>query len=663
MSTGHDDDDAAGRVDPRSPHEPSSALPADDDDDAPSSGSAHAVPDDDDVGLAKAAPDDDDDDSADQVEAAPGEEPSPHTEVPGPAPGPAEESVDAALRSSEAPGAVANPGETTAPTSAVAVAPADAPVVAEVLVHPADRGLRPLPPEVTPGREPGEPLTPLRLWRRIVLAGGLAAFFGLHWRRWLRTALVATVLFVSSYVTYALFSWNRYDQPSAATHFVYLAHTFHACLDKEPPFEERCTFEMLVPPPHGNDWATWIELPVQGGETLKGIWLDRSQNKFQTLDGKLYIIEGRDLDHRRRQVQHHFVSFPPGPAVLMMPFVEDRDSPGVDLRDPHKVGLNDVKFTIIFASLNVVLMFFLLQRLSAFGVTARTTRENAVLTGVYALGSNVLWCSILGEVWFTALVVGMTFTLLYAMASIDTRHPFLAGLFLACALATRTPLAFSVVFFAYFLFFPDGRLRRTGWGELFAKGALFSLPILAVGGALMAFNYARFENVGEFGHTYLAHGQLYRIQRYGLFNYHFLSKNLLAAFTLLPRFQPYPPYVLLSKHGMSLFLSTPVFLWFLAFRSGVRRIDRKWFWALWLTVAAVAIPGMFYQNTGWAQYGFRFSLDYTPYLIMLLAVNRRRIGWLFCVLAVVGFVVNAFGAITFGRMPEFYEEWMIDPDR
>jgi len=529
-------------------------------------------------------------------------------------------------------------------------------------VHPADQGLPPSIPLSPPGVGRGAPWT---LWgtARAVRREGARQYFAKRWRSVVKTTLVAAFIFTLAFVTYATFSWNRFGQPSEDTHFVYLAHTLNQCLAKRAPFEEKCTFEMLVPPPHGNDWASWIELPVKGDETLKGIWLDRGQGKFRTLDGNLYIIKSEDLDHGRRQVTHTFVSFPPGPALLMMPLIPDVDSPEVDLKDPKKLGLNDVKFTIVFAALNVLLMFFLLQHLTQLGASTRTTRENAVLTVLFALGTNVLWCSILGQVWFTALVVGLTFTLLYILAAIDTRHPLLAGIFLAFAMATRTPLAFSFVFFAYFLFFPDGRIRRKNWGEFLYKSVLFAVPILAVGAFLMWMNSARFENPGEFGHTYLAQGGLRRIQLYGLFNYHFLSKNLIAAFALLPRIQPHAPYVIFSKHGMSLFLTTPPLLYLLAYRTGSRQLDRKWFWALVATTAAIAIPGLFYQNTGWSQFGFRFSVDYTPYLVLLLALNRRRIGVFFVALMLVGILVNSAGAISFGRMPEYYQDWIIDPDR
>jgi len=38
--------------------------------------------------------------------------------------------------------------------------------------------------------------------------------------------------------------------------------------------------------------------------------------------------------------------------------------------------------------------------------------------------------------------------------------------------------------------------------------------------------------------------------------------------------------------------------------------------------AGLALPVFFYQNTGWEQYGFRFSMDWMAYLFVLLAMSR-----------------------------------------
>ena len=56
-------------------------------------------------------------------------------------------------------------------------------------------------------------------------------------------------------------------------------------------------------------------------------------------------------------------------------------------------------------------------------------------------------------------------------------------------------------------------------------------------------NYARFERPFEFGHRFLNIQWQERIQRYGLFNYHFLSRNLACALVLLPRILTHCPYV------------------------------------------------------------------------------------------------------------------------
>ena len=92
------------------------------------------------------------------------------------------------------------------------------------------------------------------------------------------------------------------------------------------------------------------------------------------------------------------------------------------------------------------------------------------------------------------------------------------------------------------------------------------------------------------------------------------------------------------------FLLTLPFLVLLVVPKARRRLQLP----LWLTVAVCAIPGLFYQNDGYMQFGFRFSLDYTPYLVLLLGLsgwslkNRWVLG-----LLVLGVAVNFWGAAAF----------------
>ncbi len=77
-----------------------------------------------------------------------------------------------------------------------------------------------------------------------------------------------------------------------------------------------------------------------------------------------------------------------------------------------------------------------------------------------------------------------------------------------------------------------------------------------------------------------------------------------------------------------------------------------------VALAACAVPGLFYQNTGYSQFGFRFSLDYTPYVLLLVAVS----GWkllkpLPAALSALSVAVAFWGAVAFRGFTENLRGW------
>jgi hypothetical protein len=76
--------------------------------------------------------------------------------------------------------------------------------------------------------------------------------------------------------------------------------------------------------------------------------------------------------------------------------------------------------------------------------------------------------------------------------------------------------------------------------------------------------------------------------------------------------------------------------------------------SLWLAVALVAIPTFLYQNSGWFQFGYRFSLDYMALLIVLIAVGGRPLTRVAKGLIIAGVIINLFGALTFNRDHHYY---------
>jgi hypothetical protein len=312
---------------------------------------------------------------------------------------------------------------------------------------------------------------------------------------------------------------------------------------------------------------------------------------------------------------------------------------------------NDVLFTALWAALNPMLLFLLLRDLRARGLSSRTATDDLWLTAMLGVGSVYYFCAVVGQVWFTAQIVAVTLSIGYVWASIGARRPVLAGLCVALGFATRPPwivvplFLFEAVRAAGGL---SGVKTPSGRRTLISLLVRFAVPILVGGAALAAYNYARFRNPFEFGHRFMPIQWQERMFRFGLFNYHFLSRNLAAALVLLPRIMTHYPYVKVSQHGMSLLVTSPN-LAYTVMPQESSPLTRP----LWLTVGAVALPALLYQNSGYVQWGYRFSLDFMVYLVVLLAIGNRRLTRLFKALLIAAIAINLLLALGFDRYQQF----------
>jgi hypothetical protein len=338
-----------------------------------------------------------------------------------------------------------------------------------------------------------------------------------------------------------------------------------------------------------------------------------------------------------------FVSFPPFPAVLIAPLVWI--SGGAD-------HTRDGLFFLLFTGVAPAVLFLALDKLARAGRTRATERENALLALCFAFGTVYWFSAVQGTVWFAAHVVGAACAAVYLYASLDAAHPLLAGLAIGLGFATRTPLGFAFPLF----FYEAHRVAAKAEGErrfcgadiktLVDRLALFAAPAALVLSILFWHNRARFGSAFDFGHKWLAIGWRGRIDKWGLFSYHYLGRNLAVVLTSLPYTGVSGAPFQINVHGLALWVTSP----FLAWAVWPRRASGL-FVALAITALAVAAPSLLYQNSGWIQFGYRFSNDFAPFLIALVAVGRRRLTVPFWVLAAIALVVNAFGAATFQRAP------------
>jgi hypothetical protein len=447
--------------------------------------------------------------------------------------------------------------------------------------------------------------------------------------RFLHTKLGLCAVYVVFAAAYLGASGARLRRHSQYNHYVYLAEGWlHGRL------------ALKGPPPNENDWAKVDVFKLKDGREIRGTYGSRTGgpvDRFYPLRGAPFTVTDDQIASRSSV---RYVSFPPFPAVLM--------APGVAI---FGLEFNDVLFTALWAALNPLLLLLLLRDLRRRGLSKRTDVEDLWLVAMFGVGSVYYYCSVVGEVWFTALVVECTVAIGYAWASLDAERPALAGLCMGLGYATRPPWLVFPLFLLEAVRVSGGwaALRNAeGWRRLMPRLVRFGVPLSAVVGVLLWHNYARFERPFEFGHKFLNIQWQERIQRWGLFNYHFLSRNLAAALVLLPRIMTKWPYIKISHHGMSLLVTSPN-LGYVVAPAERSRLAKP----LWITVAFAALPSLLYQSSGYIQFGYRYSLDYMIFLMMLLAVGNRPLSRLFKALVVVAFAVNLFLAIIFDRYMEF----------
>jgi hypothetical protein len=357
------------------------------------------------------------------------------------------------------------------------------------------------------------------------------------------------------------------------------------------------------------------------------------------------------------------ISFPPFPAILMAPIVALAGSPE---------NFRDAQFVVWLAGIGPAVLFLVLEKLRRTGRSERSEKENLQLGLLFAFGTVYFFSAVQGTVWFAAHVVGVGLIALFVLCSLDAERPVLAGALLGCMFLTRVTTVLIGAFFVLEAIRASyiqkercelpaegpwsERVRRT-WEGLDRAALARRLALLAAPAAVaLAFaawlNFARYHDPRPwaFGHEYLTVGWQARIRRWGLFNVHFLPRNLGVMWASLPwNHAPgeaaagRPPFTI-SGHGLALWFTTPLYLWLL-------RPARTTFltWAAFLAALGPMATNLLYQNSGWFQFGYRFSNDYAVLLFVMLAVGVRRMGKVFWMAAVWAVAWNLLGAVSFER--------------
>jgi hypothetical protein len=268
-------------------------------------------------------------------------------------------------------------------------------------------------------------------------------------------------------------------------------------------------------------------------------------------------------------------------------------------------------------ALNVALVFMLLPRISRRQSlpAAMPLGLRLAVTALFGFGTVHWWLSSLGMVWYTAQVVALSFLLLTVSELLGRQRPFLVGVWFAGAVLTRAEILVGLPAVVWWLW-PNVPFRRLLW---------MGVPLLAAALGMGWYNFARFHSPLDLGYNYMLieKALLQRLEEHGSFSFRHLGRNLYWSLLALPELSAKWPYVHMPKMGLSVFVTTPALLLALAapWRERLVRVSVA-------AVLLLAAPGLLYYNTGYMQAGYRFVLQYMPFLLILVTLGMRgRLRW------------------------------------
>jgi hypothetical protein len=471
---------------------------------------------------------------------------------------------------------------------------------------------------------------------------------------------LGVVLAVGAFVLYwasNLVHYNQYD------HFVWQADAFL----------------------HGR---AWFPFPVQDGvNQVTGAAVPNAPDNWYYQD--VYPLK----DAAGGDLGRVLLPFPPLPAIVLMPFVA-----------VFGLFTDQQAVAVLLAVLGVLATWWMLGGLRL----RRSTR--VVVTLIFATGTTWWWAAAAGTTWYLAHLVALSLAMLAVgvtlrhdpRAAAETageedertgdeldaggpptsylrrlwaltwpldRSQVLAGLLLGLSVTARLPLVFAA---PWFIFVGGGgsRLRRT-----LSTGAGAFLPVAA----LLAYTFL---TTGSFMHPGYDYQYQLEANGYPTLGYHpdwsvedirYIPQNLGIMFGSLPVIapdvkpdtlgygEPVPlcqapdarrtlfdencPLAMPIDLGTSIVLSAPgLLLALLAFRRP--RWARLKVGAS-LAVVVIALFNLAHFSQGWVQWGYRFSLDFIPFLLPLVALGAmrsdgrpRRLAY---ALMILGATVNLWG--------------------
>jgi hypothetical protein len=357
-------------------------------------------------------------------------------------------------------------------------------------------------------------------------------------------------------------------------------------------------------------------------------------------------------------IRRGLVPFPPLPAIVLLPFVA-----------LWGLAANGQLVFAIIGAVDVGIAWWMLGRLPIrTGVRVATTL-------FFAFGTVFWFTAQIGTTWYQAhvLAVGLAMAAVGVAVGADRasalreddlpddetrtespgwgrlvpdRRQFLAGLLFGLACTSRLTVVFGAPFFL--LVGGGGTWFRRGWSAALGAG----IPL----GLLVVYNLVATGHVFHPGyqHLYALEAAFYPPLDYNIDwlieDPRYLPQNLAIMLLNTPvwmptevpsalglgdplcvspsdvrgLFNPSCPLLLPRDTGMSILLTSPAYLLAIpALRWGYGQ--SRLVTGAALAVLLIAVVNLMHFSQGWVQFGYRFSNDFVPWALLLVAIGLERV--------------------------------------
>lgn len=343
------------------------------------------------------------------------------------------------------------------------------------------------------------------------------------------------------------------------------------------------------------------------------------------LRGHLYVDSFERLfDDVAVYNNHTYIYYGPVPALLFIPFVFvfGRNFPQ-EILSP------------IIGLINFILIY-------------RICRKNNIqphnslwLSTFFIFATVYLMLSLTAITSYFVQIIGIMFLLLALDEFFDKKRWFLIGFFIILATGTRQTLLLSSFFFLIELIKTKADLNKK-----LANTFYFFTPILFGLSLLALYNLVRFGSLSETGYSYQTNSNpIYiKAKSYGLFSLKHIPGNLYFFFLKGPdpirndsvSYVLKPPFLRINEWGLGILFTSPLFMYLITLSKNTKHLLSST-----ATILVMMFPLLTYFGIGVWQYGYRYGLDFYPFLFLLLIMCfKEKLPFLAKGLIIYGIIFN-----------------------